>query len=172
MTAEKNQHAIKSTLDAIVEKVTAGTNVALFVMMVAMGLILGANIALRFLFEYPISWSNVISRYAYIYIVLLGTAISYIEGSHAKIDFIYDAAPKRLKSFFDLCHYLVMMFLCIILIIHGMKHVVTMWPVHSPVVPFLSIGVVYLSVPICAAIMILFLIQKILEIKFQTEVVP
>ena len=172
MTAEKNKNVIKSALDATLDKVTAVTNFALFVILVAMGLVLGANIAMRFLFESPISWSNVVSRYAYIYIVLLGTAISYIEGSHAKIDFVYTAAPKKLKVFFDLCHYLVMMFLCVILIIYGIKHVITMWPVHSPVVPSLSIGFVYLSVPICAAIMILFLAQKILEIKFQTEVAP
>ena len=170
MTAEKNKSLLKSVLDAILRKIVTGTNFTLFFLMVAMGLVLGANIAMRFLFETPIPWSNVISRYAYIYIVLLGTAISYIEGDHAQIDFVYDAAPRKLKVFFDLCHYLVMMFLCIILIIYGMKHVITMWPVHSPVVPALSIGVVYLSVPICATIMILFLTQKILEIKFRAEV--
>lgn len=172
MTAEKNKNPIKSALDAIIAKVTAGTNFALFVILAAMGLVQGANIAMRFLFENPISWSNVISRYAYIYIVLLGTAISYIEGSHATIDFVYAAAPQRLKVFFDICHYLFMMLLCVILIIYGIMHVVTMWPVNSPVVPFLSIGVVYLSVPICATIMLLFLAQKILEIKFRTEVMP
>lgn len=172
MTTKKDKNAFKSAIDVIIDKVTVGTNVALFVIMVAMGLVLGANIAMRFLFENPIAWSNVVSRYAYIYIVLLGTAISYIEGGHAKIDFVYTAAPQKLKVFFDLCHYLVMMFLCIILIVYGLKHVITMWPVHSPVVPSLSIGIVYLSIPICAAIMILFLIQKILEIKFQTKVTP
>ena len=170
MTTGKNKNIVKSAFDAILKKVVAGTNFILFIIMVAMGLVLGANIAMRFLFETPISWSNVVSRYAYIYIVLLGTAISYIEDGHAQIDFVYAAAPRKLKVFFDLCHYLVMIFLCIILIIYGMKHVVTMWPVHSPVVPALSIGVVYLSVPICAAIMILFLTQKILEINFRTEV--
>ena len=103
MTAEKSENIAGSILHEILKKIIAGTNCCLFFFMAAMGLVLAANISLRFLFEYPISWSNVISRYAYIYIVLLGTAISYIEGSHARIDFIYEAAPPKLRVFFDLC---------------------------------------------------------------------
>ncbi len=60
-----------------------------------------------------------------------------------------------------------MMFLCAVLIFFGIKHVMTMWPVHSPVVKSLSMGVVYLSVPISAAVMAVFLFKKILELKFR-----
>ena len=166
MTSKEHEYFFKSALDAILEKITGGINVALFLIMSAMGLILGVNIVMRFLFNNPISWSNVVTRYAYIYIVLLGTAISYIEGSHAQIDFVHAAMPKKVQGVFDMLHYLGMMFLCGILIIFGTKHVITMWHVHSPVVKGLSIGVVYLSVPVSAAVILFFLIVKMLEIKF------
>ncbi len=167
MTTETNQKPAVSLLDMLVKKISAGINAALFVILLAMGLILGANIVLRYFFESPISWSNVITRYAYIYIVLLGTAISYIEGGHAQIDFVYNSVSRGKKMVFDLLHYLVMLFLCIVLIFFGIKHVITMWPVHSPVVKSLSMGVVYLSVPISAAVMTVFLVKKILELKFR-----
>ncbi len=162
MTTENTENSFISALDAFIRKLTAGIGVFLAVLLLGMGLILGANIALRFLFEYPISWSNVITRYAYIYIVLLGTAISYIEGSHAQIDFVYNRTFKRSRTFFDLFHYLAMLFLCVFLIIFGIKHVITMWPVHSPVLNFLSMGVVYLSIPISAAVMLIFLVKKVI----------
>ncbi len=167
MTTEANHNFITAALESLIKKITAGIDAALFVILLAMGLILGANIVLRYFFENPISWSNVVTRYAYIYIVLLGTAISYIEGSHAQIDFVYNGVSKRTKAIFDLLHYLTMTFLCIVLIFFGTKHVITMWPVHSPVVKSLSVGVVYLSVPISAAVMIVFLVKKILELKFR-----
>ena len=167
MTSEENKHFLKSALDAILKKIIDGINVALFFIMTAMGLILGVNIIMRFLFNNPIAWSNVVTRYAYIYIVLLGTAISYIEGSHAQIDFVHAAASKKVQGVFDLMHYLSMIFLCGILIIFGTKHVITMWPVHSPVVKGLSIGVLYLSVPISAAVILFFLIIKMFDIKFK-----
>jgi TRAP-type C4-dicarboxylate transport system permease small subunit len=167
MTTEVNRNSAVSVLDTLVKKITAGINAALFVILLAMGLILGVNIVLRYFFESPIAWSNVITRYAYIYIVLLGTAISYIEGGHAQIDFVYNSVSKRKKVVFDLLHYLSMLFLCIVLIFFGTKHVITMWPVHSPVVRSLSMGAVYLSVPISAAVMTVFLLKKILELKFR-----
>ena len=166
MTSEENKHFLKSALDAILKKITGGINVFLFFILTAMGLILGVNIVMRFLFDNPIAWSNVVTRYAYIYIVLLGTAISYIEDSHAQIDFVYAAVPKKVQGVFDTIHYLCMMFLCGILVIFGTKHVITMWPVHSPVVKGLSIGVLYLSVPVSAAVTLFFLIIKMLEVKF------
>ena len=167
MTTKANRNLAVSTLDVLVKRITAVINAALFVILLAMGMILGTNIVLRYFFESPIAWSNVITRYAYIYIVLLGTAISYIEGSHAQIDFVYNAVSKRKKVVFDLLHYLTMMFLCIVLIFFGIKHVITMWPVHSPVVRSLSMGAVYLSVPISAAVMAVFLVKKIVELKFR-----
>ena len=158
MASGEKKKGVKAVLDAILNKLTAITNGFLFAIMVAMGVILAANITLRYLFEAPISWANVITRYAYIYIVLLGTAISYIEGSHAQIEFIYDRASKRTRAIFDLFHYMAMMFLCSILIIFGIKHVITMWHVHSPVLTSLSIGYLYLSVPISAALILFFII--------------
>jgi TRAP-type C4-dicarboxylate transport system permease small subunit len=164
MTSENTKNSFFSAFDAFIGKLTTGINVVLAVLLLGMGVILGANIALRFLFEYPISWSNVITRYAYIYIVLLGTAVSYIEGGHAQIDFVYNLTFKRGRIFFDLLHYLCMLFLCVFLIVFGVKHVITMWPVHSPVLKFLSIGVVYLSVPISAAVMMIYLLKKVIEL--------
>lgn len=165
MGDEKKKGLVKAAIDSILEKIRTVNNVILFIFMVGMALVLGANISLRFLFNQPLSWSNTISRYAYIYIVLLGTAVSYMEGSHAKIEFIYDAVPKRFKIVFDFFHYIVMMFLSLVLIIVGIKHTITMWHVSPPVVPWLSVGIVYLSVPICAIAIFVFLIQKMLAIK-------
>jgi TRAP-type C4-dicarboxylate transport system permease small subunit len=167
MNEEKRPSVAQSALDAALKRLTAGFNGALFVIMLGMGLVLGANIVLRYVFESPIAWSNVVTRYAYIYIVLLGTAVSYIEGSHAQIDFVYESVSKRTRAFFDLFHYLAMLFMCGLLIVYGIKHVATMWPVHSPAVSFLSMGVVYLSVPLSAALMVIFLLKKILELKFR-----
>ena len=164
---EGKKGLVKSVTDSIVKKVTTASNAFLFVLMVGMALVLGANITMRFLLNQPISWSNTISRYAYIYIVLLGTAVSYIEGQHAQIDFVYDAIPRRFKIVFDVLHIAVMMFLSIFLIILGTKHTLGIWHVHAPVIPWLSVGIVYLSVPICAVVILVFLIQKLFGVKFR-----
>ena len=160
----QGKNRLQSSVNGMMARVTGAVNGLLFVIMVAMALVLGANIALRFLFNSPITWSNVVTRYAYIYIVLLGTAISYIEGSHAQIDVIHQMAPPWLKAVFDLCHFVIMMFLCGVLIYFGTIHTINMWAVHSPVVTWLPIGLVYLSVPVSAVVMLLFLVKCILDL--------
>jgi len=167
MATERGQSFFRSAIDLILEKMTWTANGVMFLIMVCMGIILGANIVLRYWFQDPITWSNVVSRYAYIYIVFLGTAVSYMEGSHAQIDFVHSAASPWLKGVYDLLHILVMAFLCVLLTIYGFQHVVTMWPVHSPVLPGLSIGVVYLSVPISFILIFVFLIKQLMNLKFR-----
>jgi len=167
MEDEPTKSRLKSALDAILKAMTTATNLVLSVAMVGLSLILGANIALRYLLGQPITWSNAVSRYAYIYIVLLGTAISYIEGSHAAIDVVYVTASRKVKAVFDFLHYIIMMFLCVLLIGTGMKHVINMWHVNSPVLTSFPMGVVYLSVPLCSVIMLVFLVRKIIDIRLK-----
>lgn len=165
MNNEKGRISIRLFIDSIVIWSKACSNGILFILMIGLAVVLGANIVMRFIFNHPISWSNTVSRYAYVYIVLLGTAVSYIEGQHAQIDFVYDALPRKFKIIFDLLHILAMMIISIVLLFIGIKHSVSMWHVHAPTIPWLSVGIVYLSVPISAVIIIIFLIQKLLSVK-------
>lgn len=139
------------------------------VLFIGMGLVLGASIILRFFFDQPIAWSNTITRYAYIHIVLLGAAVSYMEGSHAQIDVIYQRVPGKMKIGFELVHYGVMLFLCLVLTVMGAKHVATMWHVHSPILVGFPLGVVYLAVPLCAVVMMIDIFQRIAGLKDRKE---
>lgn len=156
-------------LDQVVWVTKFITCAYLSVLLVGMALVLGVSILLRFFFDQPVAWSNTITRYAYIHIVLLGAAVSYIEGSHAKIDVIYQRVPEKMKIVFDLVHYGVMLFLCLVLTIMGAKHVVTMWQVHSPILVGFPLGVVYLAVPMCAVVMMLYIFQQLAGIKDRKE---
>lgn len=158
----------KEMLIAIVgtsmDKLKNAGNLLLFVLMVGLILVLGTNIVLRYFFDSPLAWSNTVSRYAYIFIVLVGSGIAYIEGGHAQIDLIYNRVHDRVKFIFNLSHYIIMIGVCLILIVMGLKHSILMWPVHAPIIPWFSVGIVYLSIPFCALLILLFLIKKILEL--------
>lgn len=152
-------------LDKIVQAVKYMSCAYMSVLLIAMGCILAVSIILRFFFDQPVAWSNTITRYAYIHIVLIGAAVSYMEGSHAQIEVFYERASDKMKILFDLVHYAVMLFLCLVLTIMGAKHVITMWHVHSPVLVNFPLGVVYLAVPLCAIIMMIFIVQQFARLK-------
>ena len=160
MGHDKNKGSLVAAFDRILEKIEAVSNVFMVVLLIGLTLLLGASIAMRYFMGQPISWANAVARYVYIYIVLIGSAISYMLGGHASIESAYNIMPRGVRMVFDLAHYLIVMGLSIILIVKGAKYAVSMWGVHSPVLSFFSMGIVYLSVPISFLIICLFLLRR------------
>lgn len=162
---ETRENGTGGVLDRTVKAIQRITSVYISVLLVGMGLLLGMNIILRYFFQHPIPWANILGRYAYIHIVLFGTAISYIEGSHAQIDVLYQRVSGRTRFVFDIIHYLVMLFLCLVLTVVGFRHVVSAWDVHPPIMAAIPMGAVYLAVPLFALVCILYLFQLTAGLK-------
>lgn len=149
-----------ATFDLILEKIKTISNTFMTILLIGLTLLLGASIAMRYFLGQPISWSNAVARYIYIYIVLIGSAISYMLEGHAVIESFYNIMPRGVKMVFDLAHYLIVMGLSAMLIVKGVKYTISMWGVHSPVLSFFSMGIVYLALPICFVIIFLYLLRK------------
>jgi TRAP-type transport system small permease protein len=149
-----------ATFDRLLEKIKTISNIFMVILLIGLTLLLGASIAMRYFLGQPISWSNAVARYVYIYIVLLGSAISYMMDGHASIESFYNIMPRGFKMIFDLTHYLIVMGLSLLLVIKGAKYAIGMWGVHSPVLTFFPMGIVYLSVPISFAVLFLYLLRK------------
>jgi TRAP-type C4-dicarboxylate transport system permease small subunit len=149
-----------TVFDRILLKIETVSNAFMVTLLIGLTLLLGASIAMRYFVGQPISWANAVARYVYIYIVLIGSAISYLLAGHATIESAYSIMPKGVKFIFDLAHYLIVMGLSVILVVKGTKYAIGMWGVHSPVLSFFSMGIVYLSVPISFIIIFLYLLRK------------
>lgn len=160
MGHDKKESLRGATFDLILEKIKTISNIFMTILLIGLTLLLGASIAMRYLLGQPISWSNAVARYIYIYIVLIGSAISYMLEGHAVIESFYNIMPRGVKMVFDLAHYLIVMGLSLILIVRGTKYAIGMWGVHSPVLTFFPMGIVYLAVPICFVIIFLYLLRK------------
>ncbi len=149
-----------TTFDLILEKIKTISNTFMTILLIGLTLLLGASIAMRYFLGQPISWSNAVARYVYIYIVLIGSAISYMLDGHATIESFYSIMPRGVRMVFDLAHYLIVMGLSAMLIVIGVRYTISMWGVHSPVLSFFSMGILYLAVPICFVIIFLYLLRK------------
>ena len=136
MNHDKEEGSGGSAFDLILEKIQTLSNAFMVILLIGLTLLLGASIAMRYFLGQPISWANAISRYVYIYIVLIGSAISYLREGHATIESFYNLMPRRIKVVCDLAHYLIVMGLSVILVVKGTKYAISMWGVHSPVLTF------------------------------------
>ena len=160
MDHDKKEGSGGAAFDLILEKVKTISNVLLIILLIGLTLLLGASIAMRYFLGQPISWANAVARYVYIYIVLIGSAVSYLLEGHATIESFYNLMPRRIKMVFDLAHYLIVMGLSVLLIVKGTRYAMSMWGVHSPVLSFFSMGIVYLSIPISFLIIFLYMLRR------------
>jgi TRAP-type C4-dicarboxylate transport system permease small subunit len=151
-------------VELVMNKLKKTCATGLFFLMGGLILLLGANILLRYCFDSPIAWSNTISRYIYIIIVLVGSAIAYIEEGHARVDVLYNRVGSTVKKLFDFSHYIIIMGLCIIFMVVGTQHAISMWSVHPPIISWLPIGSIYLSIPLFAFLTFLYLLKSMISL--------
>ena len=90
MAHDKNERSGGVAFDRILEKIKTISNTFMIILLAGLTLLLGASIAMRYFLGQPISWSNAVARYVYIYIVLIGSAISYMLDGHASIESFYN----------------------------------------------------------------------------------
>ncbi|MFC1799038.1 TRAP transporter small permease [Thermodesulfobacteriota bacterium] len=78
-------------------------NVVLIILMVALLLLAFVNVALRYVFSYPLHWSEELIRFIFLWVVMLGATVGVARGGvHISIDFFYDKFPYKLQLIFKL----------------------------------------------------------------------
>lgn len=156
---------IFSVLDIMVDWYEKIGREVMLVIMLATLLVLGCNIILRYIFDVSISWALELSQDGYIYIVFIGTAISLKDDSHANVKFLYDRVPGRVKKIFHLINTIVMLSIVYILLVPGMQAVIANWSYRGINLPFLPVGAVYLSIPICGIGIFAILLKQLIRVK-------
>ncbi len=128
-----------------------------------------ANVISRYIFDYSLAWSSEVGRYSFLWLTFMGTAVALRDGSHAKIDLITDKLPLKLKKAVALFAYMIIIILSFVLIITGSKQVVSVWDVHAAYMQFLSMGWMYMSIPLLGILMLIFSIEKLMYIWLNRE---
>ena len=143
----------------ILEKICMGImGVLMFLMVTAMVY----QVILRYIFNDSNIWSEEITRYMFVYVVLLGSFVAVRRNKHLQVDFLINMFKGNFKRYFTLVtDFVVLGFLVYLLPLSYNLALDTMVSI-SPGLN-LPMGVVYGAVPIGTFLMILGMIEIILE---------
>ena len=121
------------------------------------------QVLIRFVFKYPLPWTEEVARIAFVYCIFVGATIAVRENSHLNVDFLLVVLPKKAaRALVVLGMFLVGVFLIFVTwqgIVLVRATGVQMTPVMQ--VPFKYL---YLIVPVSAALMLLFLASNLLNL--------
>ena len=124
------------------------------VLLAAMTLLVGVQIAGRFVFGYSIFWSDELARFLLVWISFLGISIGARRASHPGVDSLVRALPARWASAASVLAITLSVAFFSIMAAYGGALVLRTWPQYSTSLG-IRMGIPYLAVPVSGVLMIL-----------------
>jgi len=121
------------------------------------------QVLIRFVFKYPLPWTEEIARIAFVYCVFVGATIAVRENSHLQVDFLLVILPKKVARVLVLLGMLLVGMFLVFVTWQGVVLVLATGVQMSPVmqVPFKYL---YLILPVSGALMLLYLVANMLAL--------
>jgi TRAP-type C4-dicarboxylate transport system permease small subunit len=124
-------------------------------LLAAMALMVFANVALRFLTDYSILWTEEASRYALVWLTFIGAGPVLRYGGHIGIETLEQAAPRLAPAIRGAILALLAVFFGVMIVV-GVRYAILTWAQTTPVLQ-VPIGAVYLAMPCGFALMLVHL---------------
>jgi len=113
-----------------------------------------AQVLFRFVFESPLSWSEELVRYVFVWSVFLTAAIAFNLNSHISIDFLTTWYPPRLQRMVALVSWGCVILGVVVVFVLGMQLIQSpsVWLQKSPAME-ISMTVPYAAIPVGCVVM-------------------
>ena len=119
-----------------------------------------AQVVFRYVFNNPLTWSEELARYLFIWCAFLGWIVASRRGSHLAMTFAVDRLPHRGRVALSALVQLATLVFAWLLGSRGLALVRNNWDVENVAVPF-NLGVVYLIEPIAAAFIAMYAVMAL-----------
>lgn len=107
------------------------------------------QVVARYAFNSPLTWSEELARYLFIWCAFLGWIIASRRRSHLEMTFVVERLPAGAQRAIAIVIQLATLLFAWLLGSRGLRLVLNNWDVENVAVPF-NLGVVYLIEPIAA----------------------
>ncbi len=149
---------MKIVLDKL-EKIILGILAILFAVMV---IAFFYQIVLRFLFESGNSWAEELTRYAFIWMSMLGSSVATRRSRNMDVDFVVKRMPKTIKIINSIITKGLIIAFLMVIIIYGFSLVSITFKQLSPGLR-VPMAYMYAAIPVGGFLMLLFTIEIIIN---------
>jgi TRAP-type C4-dicarboxylate transport system permease small subunit len=146
-------------LDSILAK---GEGWVLITLVVVMTVIVFLQVIYRYFLTQPLYWSEELARYLFVWISILGAALSLQRRGHFGMDFFYRMLPGQGRRFLVFVIYLLMGVVILVLLVEGVFLVQKTAAQQSPAME-ISMGWAYACLPVGASLMAIHLLVIIIK---------
>ncbi|MFO1305739.1 MAG: TRAP transporter small permease [Burkholderiales bacterium] len=122
------------------------------------------QVVFRYAFNSPLTWSEELARYLFIWCAFLGWVVASRRNSHLAMTFVMDRLPRSAHVSLAMIVQLATLLFAWLLGSRGLVLVRNNWDVENVAVPF-NLGVVYLIEPVAAAFIALYAVMALATLR-------
>lgn len=140
-----------------VAKLIESIIVVFFVLLVVLTF---AQIVARFVFNYSFGWIEELTRYFFIWIIFVGTALGFRYSNHIRLDILVSFLPRFGQRMVEFINALAIIGFLAVLAYYGWNATLVTMRQFSPAIG-LKMGYVYAAIPIGAAFTTVFIVETL-----------
>lgn len=119
-------------------------------------------VVMRYVFHRPPPWSEELSRFFFIWMIMLSAVLVTREKSHIQIIFLINLLPRKIRFFISNFIRFLMISFCWVMIQQGFKIYPIVAEAFSPSFG-ISMGWLYLAIPVTGILMIIYILESIIK---------
>jgi len=137
---------------------------ALVVFLSAMTLAVFLEILFRYVFHFPLFWTEEFARYCLVWSSLLGATIAFKRGEHIAVTFFMDRLPTRSRRVLGFAAGVSVAVILLVILWGGIQLISVTSRQLSPALR-VSMAIPYAALPIAAAIMLVHALNHAIKFK-------
>jgi TRAP-type C4-dicarboxylate transport system permease small subunit len=157
MNAQTLTVALRKLMDALYDGCVIVAGIAL----VLISAVIPWAVYTRYVLNRAASWPEPMAVLLMIVLTFFGAAACYRVGLHMRVSFFVSLAPQGVQRAIALVVECLMGLIALFMINWGVKLVAATWQNTIADFPSLSVGVTYLPIPIGGAILLLFVLERL-----------
>jgi TRAP-type C4-dicarboxylate transport system permease small subunit len=131
------------------------------VALIVITLVIPYGVFMRYAMNSPSSWPEPFAVVMMVMFSFIGGAAVYRAGAHIAIRALVDNVNPRIRTVLEWATEACLIFFCVFMVWKGFELVVATWYSSIAEFPGLSVGVVYMPIPICGVLLLLFIVERI-----------
>ncbi len=143
------------------------TDAVLSLMIIVMVIVVFLQVTNRYIFNNPLSWTEEVARFIFIWITFLGTFLALKSKAHVGMSSFMDRFSAKTKNTAETIVAFLMIYYLFYLIQVGIKIVRETGQTFTPALD-ISFSYIYVAIPLSATLMVLYLLVQLFRSRWKT----
>jgi TRAP-type C4-dicarboxylate transport system permease small subunit len=140
------------------------THVAITILFAIILVAMFAQVVFRYVLGSPLSWSEEVSRYMFVWLCYLGAYVAILRNAHIGVDYVTSKFSPAAVRALNVVLTLIILATLVFVAYHGVFLTLDNVAANWWTVPFLSMSLPYAAVPVGACLMMIALIRVLIAL--------